>query len=99
MIFFCGRRRGEACFESAKPGTVLRKRRITASFFGLIPDAIDARQLLYRTTATNGSAIVTATTIFKPPLAKAERFVPSNTAYDSSATICEPSYNYRWGAT
>ncbi|KAJ6786720.1 hypothetical protein PWT90_08978 [Aphanocladium album] len=85
-------------FESSKPGTVLRERRIVASFFGIIPDPIDARQLLYRTTAIDGSAIATVTTIFKPWFAKSDRFVAFNTAYDSSASICDPSYNYRWGA-
>lgn len=85
-------------FESAKPGTVLRERRIVAAFFGLIPDPIDARQLLYRTTAIDGSAIATVTTIFKPLFAKKDRFITFNTAYDSSASICNPSYNYRWGA-
>ncbi|TQW01036.1 hypothetical protein V2A60_002053 [Cordyceps javanica] len=87
-----------AGFESSKPGTVLRDRRIIASFFGLIPAPIDARQLLYRTTAIDGSPIATVTTVFKPAFAKRDRFVAFNTAYDSSATICNPSYNYRWGA-
>ncbi|KAJ2980661.1 hypothetical protein NQ176_g2510 [Zarea fungicola] len=85
-------------FESTKPGTVLRERPIIASFFGFLPDPIDARQLLYRTTALDGSAIATVTTIFKPLFAKSDRFVAFNTAYDSSAAICDPSYNYRWGA-
>ncbi len=85
-------------FESSKPGAVLRERPIVASFFGLIPEAIDARQLLYRTTAIDGSAIATVTTIFKPLFAKKDRFIAFNTAYDSSASICNPSYNYRWGA-
>ncbi|KAJ3495300.1 hypothetical protein NLG97_g3495 [Lecanicillium saksenae] len=85
-------------FESSKPGAVLRERRIVASFFGFIPDPIEAHQLLYRTTAIDGSAIATVTTIFKPWFAKRDRFIAFNTAYDSSASICDPSYNYRWGA-
>lgn len=87
-----------AGFESSKPGTVLRERPIVASFFGLLPDPIDARQLLYRTTAIDGSPIATVTTIFKPWFAKKDRFITFNTAYDSSASICDPSYNYRWGS-
>ncbi|EGX89995.1 Lipase, secreted [Cordyceps militaris CM01] len=87
-----------AGFASSKPGTVLRERRIVAAFFGLIPDPIDARQVLYRTTAIDGSAIATVTTLFKPLFAKRDRFVAFNTAYDSSASICNPSYNYQWGA-
>lgn len=86
-------------FESAKPGDVLRERTIAASFLGLIPDlGVTARQLLYRTTAIDGSPIATVTTIFKPLLAKSDRFIAFNTAYDSSAAICAPSYNYRLGA-
>ncbi|OAA60026.1 Lipase, secreted [Cordyceps fumosorosea ARSEF 2679] len=87
-----------AGFESAKPGAVLRDRRIIASFFGIIPDPIEARQVLYRTTAIDGSAIATVTTIFKPLFAKSDRFIAFNTAYDSSASICNPSYGYQLGA-
>lgn len=85
-------------FESSKPGAVLRERPVVASFFGLIPAPVDARQVLYRTTAIDGSAIATVTTIFKPLFAKKDRFIAFNTAYDSSASICNPSYNYRLGA-
>lgn len=87
-----------AGFESTKPGAILRQRRIVAGFFGLIPDPIEAHQLLYRTTAIDGSAIATVTTIFVPLFAKRDRFVSFHTAYDSSATICNPSYNYQLGA-
>ncbi|CAL5867108.1 uncharacterized protein PFLUO_LOCUS1320 [Penicillium psychrofluorescens] len=87
-----------AGFESTAPGTILRERSIVASFFGLIPDPVEAHQLLYRTTAINGSAIATVTTIFKPPFAKTDRFISFHTAYDSSATICDPSYNYQLGS-
>ncbi|KAJ4158065.1 uncharacterized protein LMH87_008610 [Akanthomyces muscarius] len=87
-----------AGFESSEPGTVLRERSILSSFFGLIPDPVDARQLLYRTAAIDGSPIVTVTTIFKPLFARTDRFISFNTAYDSSASICNPSYNYRLGA-
>lgn len=82
-------------FESQKPGTILRQRSIVASFFGLIPDPVEAHQLLYRTTAINGSAIATATTIFKPLAPKTDRFVSFHTAYDSSGVTCNPSYQYQ----
>lgn len=86
-------------FESQAAGTVLKERRIIASFFGLIPDPVDARQLLYRSTALDGSAIATVTTIFKPLFAKKDRVVIFNTAYDSSATKCNPSYQYQLGGS
>ncbi|KAL2867255.1 secretory lipase-domain-containing protein [Aspergillus lucknowensis] len=86
-----------AGFESQSPGTILRERQVNASFFGFIPDPVDAYQLLYRTTAVNGSAIATATTIFKPKSPKTDRFVSFHTAYDSSSPTCNPSYQYQLG--
>lgn len=87
-----------AGFESEEPGTILRQRSISVAFLGLIPDPVEAYQLLYRTTAINGSAIATVTTIFRPTNPKTDRFVSFATAYDSSASICDPSYNYQLGA-
>ncbi|KJZ71185.1 hypothetical protein HIM_09440 [Hirsutella minnesotensis 3608] len=87
-----------AGFENTQPGTVLRQRSITASFFQLVPDPVEAHQLLYRTTAVNGSAIATVTTIFKPLLAKKDRFISLHTAYDTAYTICNPSYLYQLGS-
>lgn len=87
-----------AGFETQDPGTILRQRPVNAAFLGLIPDPVEAYQLLYRTTAINGSAIAEVTTIFKPTLPKTDRFISFHTAYDSSATICNPSYNYELGA-
>lgn len=85
-------------FEDKEPGAILRDRKITAGFFGFLPDPVEAHQLLYRTTAINGSAIATATTIFKPWIPKKDRFVSFHTAYDSAATKCNPSYTYQLGA-
>ena len=87
-----------AGFENEPEGAILRNRTITASFLGSIANPVDAWQLLYRTTAINGSAIATVTTIFKPTGALTDRFVSFQTAYDSSATICDPSYNYELGS-
>ncbi|CEJ92810.1 hypothetical protein VHEMI08440 [[Torrubiella] hemipterigena] len=87
-----------AGFESQPPGSVLRSRKIIASFFTFIPDPIEAYQILYRTTAVNGSAIATATTIFKPLFAKKDRFVTYNIAYDSSGVQCSPSRAFPLGS-
>ncbi|KAI2726154.1 hypothetical protein CBS147332_3041 [Penicillium roqueforti] len=87
-----------AGFASEAPGTILSQRNITAAFFGLVPVDVEAYQLLYRTTAINGSAIATVTTVFKPKDAKLDRFVSFATAYDSSATKCQPSYTYQLGS-
>ena len=85
-------------FENEAPGTILRDRQVVAGFLGLLPDPIEAHQLLYRTTAIDGSAIAGTTTVFKPWFPKTDRFVSFHTAYDSSATVCNPSYTYQWGA-
>ena len=87
-----------AGFESKAPGTVLKNRRVIASFLGLIPDPVETHQILYRSTSINGSAIAGVTTIFKPLFAKKDRFVSFQTAYDSSATKCNPSFNYQLGS-
>jgi hypothetical protein len=86
-------------FESTAPGTILKQRSVVAAIFSIIPDPVEAHQLLYRTTAINGSAIATVTTVFKPLGApKTDRFISFHTAYDSSAPICNPSYNYLLGS-
>ena len=64
-----------AGFESQEPGTILRTRTIVVSLFGILPDPVEAYQLLYRTTSINGSAIATVTTVFKPLFPKTDRFV------------------------
>lgn len=87
-----------AGYASKEPGTILNQRDITAAFFGLVPVDVEAYQLLYRTTAVNGSALATVTTVFKPKNAKLDRFVSFATAYDSSALKCQPSYAYQLGA-
>lgn len=85
-------------FENEAPGTILRSRKISTAYFGLIHNHVHAWQLLYRTTAINGSAIATATTIFKPEHAKMDRFVSFHTAYDGASRTgsCDPSYNYQF---
>lgn len=87
-----------AGFESKAPGTILKDRFIIPAFLGLIPDPVEAHQLLYRTTSINGSAIAAVTTVFKPLFHKRDRFVAFHTAYDAAATKCNPSYTYQLGA-
>ncbi|KAL4775877.1 secretory lipase-domain-containing protein [Aspergillus nidulans var. acristatus] len=84
-------------FERAPPGTIFRKRLVTTSFFGLVPDPVEAHQILYRTTAINGSAITSVTTVFKPLHAMTDRYVSFHTAYDSASVTCDPSYQYQLG--
>lgn len=87
-----------AGFEDEAPGSILRTRKITTAYFGLVINTVESWQLLYRTTAANGSAIASVTTVFKPLVAKRDRFVSFHTAYDGAARsgICDPSYGYRF---
>ncbi|KAF2160353.1 hypothetical protein M409DRAFT_70514 [Zasmidium cellare ATCC 36951] len=86
--------------DSSAPGTVLKSRKVATSFFGFIPNPVEAWQLLYRTNAVNGTAISAVTTVFVPTGAKTDRFVSFHTAYDGSSRDgkCDPSYNYQLGA-
>ncbi|KAH0305056.1 LIP-domain-containing protein, partial [Aureobasidium melanogenum] len=86
-----------AGYQDKAPGSILRTRKVVTSYFGLIPDAVEAWQLLYRTTAINGTAIASATTVFKPLNPKQNSFVSFHTAYDGSSETgaCDPSYNYQ----
>lgn len=84
-------------FETRSPGTILRQREINPAFFGLIPDPVDAYQLLYRTTAINGSAIAAVTSVFVPSRPMNDRFISFHTAYDSASVLCNPSYQYQSG--
>lgn len=84
-------------FETLTPGEILRSRKVATSYFGLLPNPVQAWQLLYRTTAIDGTAIATVTTVFKPFNAKRDRFVSFHTAYDGAARsgVCDPSYSYQ----
>jgi hypothetical protein len=86
-----------AGYESKAPGTILRTRKVITSYVGIIPNGVQAWQLLYRTTAINGTAIAGATTVFKPLIPKLDRFVSFHTAYDGSSVTgaCDPSFNYQ----
>jgi hypothetical protein len=74
-----------AGFESQPPGAILRTRKINSAYFGLIPNPVTSYQILYRTTAVDGSATSTVTTVFVPTGAKKDRFVSFHTAYDGAA--------------
>ncbi|KAL2824389.1 secretory lipase-domain-containing protein [Aspergillus cavernicola] len=86
-----------AGFELEPPGAILRQRQVASSFLGLIADPVEAYQLVYRTTAIDGSSIAAVTTVFKPFHPMTDRFISFQTAYDSSSVTCEPSYQYQLG--
>lgn len=85
-------------FETAAPGTVLRSRDVRVAFLGVVPQAVDAYQLLYRTTDFNGAPQTTLTTIIRPRGAQADSTSPVlsyQCAIDAMASSAFPSYVLR----
>ena len=85
-------------FQHALPGTVLRSRDVELAFLGLIPQQVDATQLLYRTCDRDGRPQATATTVLMPR----ERnqtgpcpIVSYQCAIDAVDGRCFPSYALR----
>lgn len=82
-------------FEHARPGTVLRSRDVELALLGLIPQRVEAIQLLYRTTDTNGLPLATATTVLLPADRSPHKPTPVlsyQCAIDAVSGRCFPSY-------
>ncbi|WP_158895786.1 lipase family protein [Amycolatopsis anabasis] len=89
-----------AGYETTAPGTILRTREVQLAAFSVLPQKVQAWQLLYRTTDRNGAADATATTVVLPWGAKPDRSRPLlsyQVAQDSTAPQCVPSYALRQG--
>ncbi|WP_327140279.1 lipase family protein [Nocardia sp. NBC_01327] len=83
------------------PGTILRSRQVRLGLFGLVPQQIEAWQLLYRTTDLRGAPEAAVTTVLLPWGADpAERrpLLSFQCAIDAVAPMCFPSYALRHGA-
>jgi triacylglycerol lipase len=85
-------------FQHATPGAVLRSRDVELAFLGLIPQQLQATQLLYRTCDRNGFPEATVTTVLVP--AQRDRAQPCpivsyQCAIDAVAGRCFPSYALR----
>jgi Secretory lipase len=90
-----------AGYEATAPGTVLRSRAVPVSAFGLLPQKVQAWQLLYRTTDTQDQPEATVTTLLLPLGAKPSAgrpLVSYQVAEDSAAPQCAISYQLRQGA-
>ena len=85
-------------FQHAEPGTVLRSRDVELAFLGLIPQPVNAVQLLYRTMDMHGEPEATATTVIVPAELAPERPCPLlsyQCAIDAVSSRCFPSYALR----
>ncbi len=85
-------------YRHSRPGTVLRSRDVELAFLGLIPQAVKAVQLLYRTTDLNGEPEATATTVIVPAELAPGQACPLlsyQCAIDAVSSRCFPSYALR----
>jgi alpha-beta hydrolase superfamily lysophospholipase len=85
-------------YQHAEPGTVLRTRDVELAFLGLIPQPVQAIQLLYRTTDLNGQPEASVTTVIVPAELDTERPCPVlsyQCAIDAISSRCFPSYALR----
>ena len=64
-------------YQYAEPGTVLRTRDVELAFLGLIPQPVQAIQLLYRTMDMNGQPEAAVTTVIVPAELDAAQPLPA----------------------
>lgn len=87
-----------ADYEATEPGTILRSRPIQASYFQAVPLPVQAWQLLYRTTAADGSPYAAVTTILKPAgAAQPSTLLSFHNMTDAIAPHCAPSQALQQG--
>ncbi|MEY8016602.1 lipase family protein [Mycobacterium servetii] len=85
-------------YQHAQPGTVLRSRDVELALLGLIPQAVNAVQLLYRTMDLNGEPEAAATTVIVPAELAPGQTCPLlsyQCAIDAVSSRCFPSYALR----
>jgi alpha-beta hydrolase superfamily lysophospholipase len=85
-------------YQHALPGTVLRSREVELAYLGVIPQAVSATQLLYRTTDMNGKPQAAVTTVLVPPDVGPDHACPVlsyQCAIDAVTSRCFPSYTLR----
>lgn len=93
--------RPPAGYQATAPGTILRTRTVSEAAFGYLPQKVQAWQLLYRTTDTQGNPEATVTTVLEPLNAKPSASRPLlsyQVAEDSSAPQCAISYQLEQGS-
>ncbi|MEU0538248.1 lipase family protein [Nocardia sp. NPDC005978] len=83
-------------YAETEPGTVLRSRPIAASFFQALPMAVDAWQVLYRTTDSTGAPYSAVTTVLKPRQGNGTILSFQNMT-DAIAPQCMPSQALQQG--
>jgi triacylglycerol lipase len=88
-------------YQQACPGDVLRSRSVELGFLGVIPQPVQATQLLYRSTNLHGKPEAAVTTVLLPEQQDPGRVCPVlsyQCAIDAVVSRCFPSYALRRGA-
>ncbi|HVW40968.1 MAG TPA: lipase family protein [Amycolatopsis sp.] len=84
-------------YAAEAPGTVLRSREVQLAAFGVLPQNVQAWQLLYRTTGRGGRPMATVTTVVRPSGGPVRGLLSYQIAEDASGPQCAPSYGLRSG--
>ncbi|GAA1879640.1 lipase family protein [Williamsia serinedens] len=90
-----------AAVAAARPGQILNARRISLAALSVVPVAVDAWQVSYRSTNTRGQAIPAVATLLTPrgsDPGRTRRLVAWQSAEDSTAQYCAPSYVLQQGS-
>lgn len=83
---------------AATPGSVLKSRPVDVKQLQLLPLNVTAWQLLYRTTAADGSPYAAVTTVMIPRgPAKPRPLLSYQSATDATLRVCNPSYGLTSG--
>jgi hypothetical protein len=85
--------RPPAGYAATPPGTILRSRPVQLAAFAVLPQHVQAWQVLYRSTAYTGAPMASVTTLLRPAGTSSPKAVISyQVAEDASAPQCAPSY-------
>lgn len=79
--------------DAASPGQILRSRPVQVRALQLVPVAVDAWQLLYRTTDADGNPDATVTTVMIPRGGSPKKLLSYQAATDATLRQCAPSYS------
>ncbi|MGI8680363.1 MAG: lipase family protein [Jatrophihabitans sp.] len=85
-------------FAATPVGTILRSRPVQLAAFAVLPQNVQAWQVLYRSTDYRGQPMASVTTLLKPAGAAPKAVISYQVAEDAAAPQCAPSYTMRPGA-
>ncbi|MGO3325081.1 lipase family protein [Gordonia sp. (in: high G+C Gram-positive bacteria)] len=88
-----------ADFEHDVPGAIIRTRPVEIGFLGVVPQLVDATQMLYHSTTMNGEPTVAVTTVVRGKgRAVPTRVLSYQCAIDAIDSTQFPSYEFQRGS-